>query len=287
MKWALVLSGGGALGLAHLGVIKILKRENLIPKMIVGTSMGAVIGALWATGRTFEEMQEIALDFSISNYLEGVSYRFPSSKLTKVLQAGEAFGNLLTRRGIDNGIRIRTFLNGLFGEKSFQDTEIPFYCNAVDLLTGHEMIMNDGPLADGIYASMAFPGFFEPLERGEELLCDGSVRNNYPVWIARHFGCRKVLGVDAGNFSRVSSGSIENGISVIFRSFITACQTQKRTWNDKASLTLHLGSSKMSSFDFNDAAQLIKTGEDTAEKWIGRIKRTIYSPAPIRRTIEA
>ena len=222
MKWALVLSGGGALGLAHLGVIKVLERENLRPSMIVGTSMGAIVGGLWAFGYSSEEMEQIALDFDISDYLEGITYKLPFDNLiTKFLQAEEAFGNMLGKRGINNGLKIRGYLNKLFQNKSFQDTKIPFYCNSVDLLTGHEMIMNDGSLGDGIYASMAYPGFFAPLERTEELLCDGSVQNNYPVWIARQFGRRRVIGVDVGHYGRIPSANLENGISVILRSFTT------------------------------------------------------------------
>ena len=286
MKWALVLSGGGALGLAHLGIIKVLEQENLRPCTIAGTSMGAIIGALWATGHTSEEMKQIALSFDIADFLEGITYKIPFDNIfTKFLQAEEAFGNMLTRRGINNGLKIRNYLNELYQGKTFQDTEIPFYCNAVDLLTGNEVIMNDGLLADGVYASMAYPGFFEPLERAEELLCDGSVQNNYPVWIARRFGCRKVLGVDVGHYSRIPSGEIDNALAVIFRSFVTACQTQKRNRKDYATLTLNLGKPESTSFDFKDAEKLIETGEQAARQWLGTIKRSLYFPITKRRII--
>lgn len=285
MKWALVLSGGGALGLAHLGVIKVLERENLIPDMIVGTSMGAIVGAMWATGHSSAEMEIIARDFNIFTFLDGVTYKIPfSNTLTRFLQAEEAFGNMLTRRGINNGLKIRSFLDKMYEQKTFQDTKIPFYCNAVDLLTGHEMILNDGPLSDGVYASMAYPGFFEPLETPASLLCDGSVQNNYPVWIARQFGMRKVIGVNVGNYRKVPSGEIDNGLSVIFRSFVTACQTQKRTYRDRAGLTLHLPS-EATSFDFEEVHRFIARGEEAAQSCLRQIRTTLYSPVTRRRTI--
>jgi NTE family protein len=286
MKWALVLSGGGALGLAHIGVIKVLEQEKLKPHMIVGTSMGAIIGALLATGCNSDEMIKIAGEFNIADYLEGITYKLPfDNLLIRFLQAEEAFGNMLAKRGMDNGIKIRSYLNQLFHDKTFQETDIPFYCNAVDLLKGHEMVIHDGMLADGVYASMAYPGFFEPLERVKELLCDGSVLNNYPVWIARQFSRHNVLGVDVGHYSPISSGELENGLAIIFRSFITACQTQKKTWKDKATLTLHLDSLQGTSFDFNDESALIEAGEKGARKHIRAIKAAVKLPALTRRTI--
>jgi len=287
MKWALVLSGGGALGLAHLGVIKVLEREKLTPHMIVGTSMGAIIGALWATGHSAVEMEEIALSFNISDYMEGITHKIPfDNSFIKFLQAEEALGTILSKRGVNNGIKVRNYLNELYEGKSFQETDIPFYCNAVDLLTGHEMIMNDGTLADGVYASMAYPGFFEPLDRAEELLCDGSVQNNFPVWIARQFGSRRVIGIDVGYYKRIASSDMDNGLSVILRSFQTACQTQRRTRKDKATVRLHLRSPRGNSFDFNDNSSLIRAGEEAAEKWLKTLKTAIYSPIIFPRTIE-
>ena len=287
MKWALVLSGGGALGLAHLGVIKVLERNRLKPRLIAGTSMGAVIGALWATGHSSAEIEQIVLDFNISDYLEGITYKLPfRNQVTKFLQAEEAFSNILTRRGINNGLKIRGYLNSLYEDKTFQETDIPFYCNAVDLISGNEMIINDGPLADGVYASMAYPGFFEPMDRAEELLCDGSVLNNYPVWIARQFSCRRVIGVDVGSYSRMPSSHLNNGLAIILRSFTTSQQTQKRSRNDKATLTLHLRTSGSTSFDFDDSRKLIEIGEKAAERRIRSIKTAIYSPICFRRTIK-
>ena len=286
MKWALALSGGGALGLAHLGVLKVLEKENLRPCAISGTSMGAIIGALWATGYSSEEMIRIALDFRISDFMEGITYKIPfGNMLIKFLQAEEAFGNMLAKRGLINSLKVRNYLNELFQGKTFQETEIPFYCNAVDLLTGHEMILHDGLLSDGVYSSMAYPGFFEPLERAEELLCDGSVLNNYPVWIARRFGCSRVIGVDVGHYSRISSSEIDNALTVMFRSFVTSCQTQRRKKIDKANLTLHLEKPGSTSFNFEDAEKIIQSGEEAAFKELRAIKRTIHAPITRRRTI--
>ncbi len=275
------------MGLAHLGVIRVLERENIIPCAIVGTSMGAIIGALWASGKSSEEITKIALEFEISDFLEGITYKIPFGNVfTRFLQAQEAFGNMLAKRGLISGIRVRKHLDEVFQGKSFQDTEIPFFCNAVDLLSGMEIMINDGPLADGVYASMAYPGFFEPFDREEELLCDGSVLNNYPVWIARQFGCRRVIGVNVGHYHRIPSSELDNALAVIFRSFITSCQTQRRNRNDKAHLTLHFQTPGSSSFDFGDAEKIIRSGEDAAVKWLGTIKRTIHSPIAKRRIIK-
>jgi NTE family protein len=240
MKWALVLSGGGALGLAHLGVIKVLDREGFYPDLIAGTSMGAVIGALWANGSSIKEMETIARDFNIQDFQEGIT---------------------------------------------FKETKIPFYCNAVDLLQGNEIVIHDGSLSDGVYASMAYPGFFSPLERPDSLLCDGSVINNYPVWIARQFGRTKVLGVDVSAYENVSPNELNNGLAILFRAYLTACQTQKRRFGDRANLTLHIKSDR-TGFDFVDIEGCINRGEEAALKGLKEIKRTLKYPLPGRRILK-
>jgi len=286
MNWALVLSGGGALGMAHLGVLKVLEQEGYRPGLIAGTSMGAIIGGLWASGHSVKEIEEIARDFDILDFQEGITYRLPfHNMLTRFLQAEEALGTLLTERGINNGLKIRTFLDRIFSGKSFQETEIPFYCNAVDLLKGNEIVIHDGPLADGIYASMAYPGFFAPLDRPDSVLCDGSVLNNYPVWIARFFGHTRVLGVDVGCYKPVSRKDLENALAVVFRSYLTACQTQKRGRQDRANLTLHINS-EITGFDFDNIDSCIKCGEEAALKSLKEIRKAITRPFPGKRILE-
>jgi len=286
MKWALVLSGGGALGMAHLGVLKVLEQEGYHPHLIAGTSMGAIIGALWAVGHTVSEIEEITKDFDILDFQEGITYRLPfHNMLTRFLQAEEALGTLLAEKGINNGLKIRTYLDKIFSGMSFQDTEIPFYCNAVDLLKGNEIIIHDGSLADGVYASMAYPGFFAPLERPDSVLCDGSVLNNYPIWIARLFGHSRILGVDVGSYKPIAREELENALSVVYRSYLTACQTQKRGKKDKATLTLHINSD-LTGFDFQDISSCIKCGEEAALKSLKEIRKAITHPLPGKRILE-
>jgi len=272
--------------MAHLGVLKVLEKEGHRPDMIVGTSMGAIIGGLWATGHSAGEIEEIAGDFDILDFQEGITYRLPfHNMLSRFLQAEEALGTLLSEKGINNGLKIRSFLDEIFEGKSFQETEIPFYCNAVDLLKGNEMVMHDGPLSEGVYASMAYPGFFAPLETPDAVLCDGSVINNYPVWIARFFGASRILGVDVGSYRTIPRRELENALSVVFRSYLTACQTQRRDHNDRATLTLHINS-ELTGFDFENIQSCIRCGEKAAGMSLNEIKKAIKSPFPGKRILE-
>ncbi len=274
------------MGLAHLGVIKVLDREGFYPDLIAGTSMGAVIGALWANGSSIKEMETIARDFNIQDFQEGITFKLPfHNGLTRFLQAEEVIGTLMNERGINSGHKARSFFDKIYKGNSFQETKIPFYCNAVDLLQGNEIVIHDGSLSDGVYASMAYPGFFSPLERPDSLLCDGSVINNYPVWIARQFGRTKVLGVDVSAYENVSPNELNNGLAILFRAYLTACQTQKRRFGDRANLTLHIKSDR-TGFDFVDIEGCINRGEEAALKGLKEIKRTLKYPLPGRRILE-
>jgi NTE family protein len=287
MKWSLVLSGGGALGMAHLGVLKVLDGEGYIPDLIAGTSMGAIIGALWANGSSVREMEDIAREINIMDFQEGMTFRIPfNNPVTRFLQAEEALGILVKEKGINNGLKIRSFLDEIFKGNTFQDTRIPFYCNAVDLLKGNEIVIHDGLLSDGTYASMAYPGFFSPLERPDSLLCDGSVINNYPVWIAREFGPSRVLGIDVGAYKTASRSELNNALAILFRSYLTSCQTQKRTGKDRANLTLHIKSDR-SSFNFENIEACIRRGEEAAMARLKDIKKALTCPLPGKRILEA
>jgi len=178
-KIGLVLSGGGARGLAHIGVLKVFERENISFDYIAGTSMGAILGAAYASGKTVEEIEDVALNFS------------RRSELIKLLDLSPR------KRGLLEGHKVREFLGRFFGDiTTFEQLQIPMSINAVDLWTGKEIVFTRGELLPALYASSAIPGIFSPVSFQNYFLVDGGVLNNLPVDRAREMGADFIIAVN-------------------------------------------------------------------------------------------
>lgn len=178
-KVGLVLGGGGARGLAHIGVLKVLIREGIPIDLIAGASMGGIIGAAIAAGFTIEQIEAEALRI--------ISRRHRARLIDLKLSGG----------GLVKGTRIYRYLGSLVGEeRTFADLHIPLALVAVDVVTGHEVILREGRLVDALRATMSVPGIFEPVKLGERYLVDGGILNNLPVDVARLMGAHAVIAVD-------------------------------------------------------------------------------------------
>ena len=206
-KVALVLGGGGAKGAAEVGVLKYIEKSGVPIDMVVGTSIGSVVGGLYCVGYRAEEMDKIFRSqewidlftdgFSAESFLnEAVdSPKSALQKLTGLLD----FKSMLKDYGIVKGDSIVGFLDRLIKEKAFQssDNEGPvFRAVAVDLKAMDEVVLRDGPLPMDMRASMAIPLVFRPVQRDGMLLADGGVLNNLPVDVARNMGADIVIAVD-------------------------------------------------------------------------------------------
>ncbi len=193
----LVLSGGGTKGLAHIGVLEVLERENVPIAAIVGTSMGAIIGGLYASGYSAAELKEIVLGRDL---MEIISNRSMSEALdinyNKPPASGTAIFNVYTDdkksfrsdRGLLRTKGLYAFLNEMTSSvvvTDFNLLPVPFAAVATDLETGDAVIMRDGNLASALRASLSIPGIFEPWEMNGRLLVDGGLRANLPVLEAK------------------------------------------------------------------------------------------------------
>jgi NTE family protein len=260
-KWALVLSGGGAKGLAHVGILCALEDLGFPPpSFVAGTSMGAIIGGLYACGLKPQELRRFALEeFDISQYLDGFVFKM-NGPAGKLFQAGQIIGNLATRTGIDSGQRILDLFERLTGKKNFSETIMPFRCNAVDMVTGEEVVFNSGPVARAMRASMSFPVIFAPLRDGDRYYADGGLSRNLPVYVARGEGWRHVLAVSVVSFRRLPGTEMKSVIDVIYRSLETALHLMQKKEKAKATLTIH-ASDTTSPFDFEKKKELVTLGE--------------------------
>ncbi|MBK9132503.1 MAG: patatin-like phospholipase family protein [Gammaproteobacteria bacterium] len=204
----LVLSGGGARGLAHVGVIRVLESQGIRPAIITGTSMGSIIGALYATGRSADEIERLARGMDWRQALSDASPRRYQPYTFRELEAGMTadFRMSITRagiafpRGVIEGQHLEQLLDQMFEERGeplqFSQLPLRFAAVAADLETGEQVVIDRGDVASAVRASMSVPGAIAPVERDGRLLVDGGIANNMPVDVARAMGADFIIAVD-------------------------------------------------------------------------------------------
>jgi NTE family protein len=216
-KIGLVLSGGGALGLAHIEVIRKLEEKGIRPDYIVGTSMGSIVGGLYAIGYTPDQMEELVKNIDWDEILSNqISLNYVTveqkpyyNRFMFEFPLGES-GLEIPSGVINSQSMLNVLINATWSATRYEDFDefpIPFRCVATDVSTGQEVIFKDGPLYLAMRASMAIPTAFTPVDYDSTLLVDGGVINNFPVDIALKMGAEIVIGSD------VSTG-IQNAYKV-------------------------------------------------------------------------
>jgi len=269
-KWALVLAGGGARGLAHIGLLKGLEKMDFPkPSLVVGVSMGAIIGGLYACGMSPSELEHFVIEeFRISNYLDSFVFRI-DGPVGRVIQTGQSLASLAGRPGIDPGQRVLELLEKLTKKKKIEDTIIPFRCNAVDIFNGNEVIFSTGSVAKAMRASMSLPIFFEPFMYDGMCLVDGGLVDNMPVAIARKEGFERVIAMNVNTFNRFKAEDLRNGPQVIFRSIECVLHAQEK--KAQADITLNT-TVNAEFFSFFKQKELIELGEKTVNENIDALK---------------
>ncbi|MBN1220009.1 MAG: patatin-like phospholipase family protein [Anaerolineae bacterium] len=175
----LALGGGGARGLAHIGVLKVLEQEQITIDCLSGTSMGGVIAAAYATGQSLAELETEALKMA------------DLSRLARLVTWTPPWHSLLGSN------RVRRYFTEILGDGlTFDTLRLPLALTAVDLLQGQEVILDQGSVIDAVLATTAIPGAFPPVEKDGHRLVDGGVLNNVPADVARQLGAELVIAVD-------------------------------------------------------------------------------------------
>lgn len=210
LRVGLVLAGGGARGIAHIGVIKYLEEQGILVDAVAGTSMGAVIGGLYASGLTAAELEEVArtLDWRYAFDDDTPRDRLPLRRKQEdydfLIGAELRFrdGVLRLPMGAIEGQHLNFVLHDLVAHTSrihdFDKLPIPFRAVAADIVTGEPVVLAEGDLALAMRASMSIPGVFTPVELGDHLLVDGGIARNIPVEVAQSMGVDRLIVVDIG-----------------------------------------------------------------------------------------
>ena len=210
-KIGLVLSGGAARGLAHVGVLKALEEQGIRVDAIAGTSMGAVIGGLYASGYKIDELEKLALDIDWQEALsddpprEDIPFRRKQDDRDFLVRQKLSFrddGSLGLPLGVIQGQNLSLLLESLLAHSSdirdFDKLPIPFRAVATDIVNGDKVVFRKGHLPQVIRASMSIPAVFAPVEINGQLLVDGGMVDNIPVDVAREMGVDRVIVVDIG-----------------------------------------------------------------------------------------
>lgn len=172
----LALGGGGARGIAHIGVLQVLEREQIPVDCIAGTSAGSLVGALYAAGVRADQLLQLALDIRWRHVVHPV---WP-------------------RRGFLSFARLESYLVRTLGDLTFADLQIPYAAVAADLTTGEAVVLREGRVAPAVRASCSVPGLFVPVFLDHRWLTDGGVANNLPISVARELGADVVIAVRLG-----------------------------------------------------------------------------------------
>ncbi len=206
MNFGLALGGGGARGLAHIGVLEVLEEHGLKPTIVAGTSIGSIVGAFYclhgsaqglrAKARAMvqsEEFKQSHLDKFYTSH-DNTLERFKKEVLEKFY-----FGQLFFKKSHIKNATAQKLFNDLFGNRTFADFKIRFVCNALDIQSGEEIIFTAGPITEAVWASCAIPGIVPPFVDNKKIAIDGSVINNIPIEPIKRLGTKIVLAIYLGD----------------------------------------------------------------------------------------
>lgn len=288
----LVLSGGGARGAAHIGVLKVLDQMHVPIDAIAGTSMGAVVGGLYATGFSAEDIERIV---NTLDWQDAFKDRPPRAELTfRRKQEDQNFlvkfplglrsGNFLLPKGLIQGQKLnqtlRTLTLPVARITNFDQLPTPFRAVATDLETGEAVVMDHGDLTSAVRASLSAPGVFSPVERDGRLLVDGGLAENLPIDVARQMGVDVLIVVDVG-FPLLDRTKLNTAPTISNQ--MLAILVRKDSDRQRATLTdrdvvIDPPLGEASSFDFGIVSKAIRQGVDAARAASPKLAALAVSP---------
>ncbi len=272
-RFTLVLGGGGMKGVAHVGVLQALTERGLVPAQIVGSSVGALVGAGWSAGKSIAELREVAIGLRRKDVFA-------------VAHADMAFKRmrspaLFRREPLD------FLIQRLVGDVTFQELRHPLIVNTVDINSGMQMFwgldgLDEVPVRDAVFASCALPGYLPPREIRGRFYVDGATVDNLPVGTARILGADLILAVDVSASNAFRADTQEEGFAAVFaRATEIAMQSlleqRLRDWTTPPIYYVHPRVEHISAFSFDHLRELVEEGYRST---VAALERPAEWPGP-------
>ena len=276
-KIGLVLSGGGAKGLAHIGILKSLEEAGITPDIITGTSMGSIMGGLYAIGYTADEIKEIALsaqwDILLSNktFMNEVVFEEKDYYNRYLYELNMTGLHLDLPKGLIEGQELSNMLSfvtrPVHDINNFKNLPIPYACIAADIETGLKVVLNEGSLARSMRASMAIPSVFTPVEIDGKLLVDGGLVHNFPVEESIEMGADVVIGVFVGN-QLLRKDELDSPLSVLTQSAFIHSSFDTEVQKRLVDIYIEPDMEAFGPGSFEDAFSIIEIGEKYGQQFL-------------------
>jgi NTE family protein len=258
-KVALVLGGGAVRGFAHVGVIKVLEAHGIVPDMVVGTSAGSVVGALYAAGYSGFELQKIAFkleDDSVGDWI-------------------------VPDRGFIKGEALQNFINKAVQNKPIEKLRKPFAAVATDLQSGEMTVFQRGNTGQAVRASSSVPGVFQPVSISGRDYVDGGLVSPVPVRVARNLGADVVIAVDIA--ARPKAAKIEGLTDILLQTFGIMGQSIRNTELPDADVVIQPDTIGFGSADFAKKHEAILEGERAAQAALPLIRQKLRQAADLKQ----
>ena len=293
-KIGLVLGGGGARGLGQIGVLKALKKQSVPVHMVAGTSIGAVIGAMYAATLDPDWIENKFKEFIDSEAYKriGLHRLIPTSQPnSSIFQTAATYMknqiiiNLANDRlGILKQERLSEIIEYLLPVKTFEELKIPFSCLAVDLNSGEDVVFNSGNLIEAIVASSAIPGYIPPIGKNGMLLTDGAVSCPVPVKTVRKMGADFRISVDVGlnHFEPLKNPNL---LQVLGRAEQITSTRLGEVKSEKADITIRPDTMNVFWAEFDKIDQLVKLGAEATEKLFWEIRDNLKKKKSIHHKV--
>ncbi len=286
MKIGLALGGGGARGLSHIGVLKVLEKEQFPVNQITGCSIGALIGGLYATYRNAKAVEDFIfnlieqpvfkeLDIEVFNSTEHSGSMYQFNQYLNNLKMYYSLLKTLKARSIYNKDLVQKIF-APFPDKPIEELPLPFATIATDLISGREIVLSKGSLKKAMMASSAIPGVFPPVKIDDLLLIDGASSDSIPVQIVKGRGAQYVVAVDVTHCVE-DTGKLQTGIQIIYRAedIVTYHLTQERLAGAD-----HIIRPKIRHYSWaaiKNIKEIIKAGEIATEKALPQLEKLLHS----------
>jgi NTE family protein len=254
-KIALVLGGGAARGFAHVGVIRALEQEKIPIDMIIGTSVGSLIGAIYANDLNSFELEWTAFTLEKDDLLD------------------YGFLNAITGMGMTRGEKLEEFVTTKIAAKNIESLKMPFAAVATDLNSGKRVVLDHGSVAKAVHASSAIPGVFEPVGLRGQLLIDGGVLDNIPIAVAREKGADIVIAVDISE--NVQNYNITNIVDVILQAVNIMFDENVKYKKKEADVLITPAVGNVAMLDFTQKKRCMQAGIEAGLKATPEINKKI------------